>query len=161
MPRSVCQAAVGLVGDAEGFYPVAYFCPAGVPTIGFGHTKGVAAADVGHKTITRAEADDLLRQDLAEAAAAVERLVTVNLSNEQFGALVSFTFNLGSGNLAKSTLLKKLNAGDYMGAANEFGVWVKATVGGVKKTLPGLVKRRKAEMTLFIQGTNPDGNQGG
>jgi lysozyme len=76
----------------------------------------------------------------------VSAAVTVPLNDNEFGALTSFTFNLGIGNLKSSTLLKKLNAGDRAGAADEFGKWVNA--GG--KPLPGLVKRRAAERALFL-----------
>ncbi|MBF0428522.1 MAG: lysozyme [Magnetococcales bacterium] len=157
MTRPICQAAVDLIKNAEGCYLTAYYCPAGVPTIGYGHTKGVTPADVAQKkTITQAEADALLGQDLALVSEQVAHYVNVGLSDEQHGALVSFTFNLGVGNLAASTLLKKLNRGDYLGAADEFGKWVKATVNGKKITLPGLVKRRAAEKNLFLQGTHMD-----
>ena len=156
MSRTVCQAAVDLIKKAEGYFLTAYYCPAHVPTIGYGHTHGVTSADVGQKTITQADADALLNQDLAMVADLVAQHVTASLSEDQFGALVSFTFNLGIGNLAASTLLKKLNAGDYCGAANQFDVWVMATVNGVKQSLPGLVKRRAAEKNLFLQGTEVD-----
>lgn len=147
-PQRVCQPAVDLVKHLEGLYLSAYRCPAGVPTIGYGHTAGVQMGD----RITEARADELLAQDLAAAAAQVDRLVRVRVNDEQRGALASFVFNLGAGSLAASTLLKKLNAGDHEGAAGEFGKWVYATVGGVKKQLPGLVARRAAEAALFRSG---------
>ena len=87
-----------------------------------------------------------LRQDVAESERAVNQHVHVPLTQHQFDALVSFVFNLGAGNFRTSTLLKKLNARDYDGAAQEFGRWVQA--GG--KTLPGLVRRREAESALFL-----------
>ncbi len=93
-------------------------------------------------TITQEQASALLLQDVASAVAAVNRLVTVPLTQNQFDALVDFTFNSGQGNLASSTLLRELNAGNTAGAAAQFLVWVYA--GGVK--LPGLVKRRQAEV---------------
>ena len=147
MTKPVCQAAIDLVKHFEGLYLNAYLCPAGVPTIGYGHTEGVKMG----QTITAPQAEDFLAGDLAGAAADVDRLVTVALNDDQRGALASFVFNLGAGNLASSTLLRKLNAGDYAGAAAEFGKWVNA--GGRK--LDGLVKRRAAEADLFDGDTGP------
>lgn len=147
MTKPVCQAAIDLVKHFEGLYLNAYLCPAGVPTIGYGHTEGVKMG----QTITAQRAEDFLAGDLASAAADVDRLVTVALNDDQRGALASFVFNLGAGNLASSTLLRKLNAGDYAGAAAEFGKWVNA--GGRK--LDGLVKRRAAEADLFDGNTAP------
>jgi len=146
--RRVCQPAVALVKHFEGLYRDAYRCPAGVPTIGYGHTAGVRMGDV----IRTSDAELLLEQDLTLAAAQVDKLVRVPVTDEQRGALASFTFNLGAGSLAASTLLKKLNAGDVEGAAAEFGKWVYASVGGLKKQLPGLVARRAAEAALFRSG---------
>ncbi len=146
MPTTpVTQAAIDLVKHFEGLYLTAYRCPAGVPTIGFGHTAGVAMG----QTITAAQAEAFLSADLTAAAAQVDRLVKVALNHDQRGALASFVFNLGAGSLASSTLLKLLNAGDREGAAGQFGKWVYANVGGVKTQLPGLVARRAAEATLF------------
>jgi len=119
----------------------AYQDSVGVWTIGWGHTKGVKAGD----TCTVSQADQYLRDDCADAEFDVKRLVKVPLNQNQFDALGSFTFNLGGPNLAKSTLLRKLNGADYVGAALEFPRWNQA--GGV--VLPGLVKRRAAEQTLF------------
>ncbi|MFH1058872.1 MAG: lysozyme [Pseudomonadota bacterium] len=150
-PRPLNQAGVDLVKRSEGFSPKTYTCPAGHPTIGFGHR--IRAGEVFEEPLSQAQAEDLLRADLAEAAGAVQRLVTAPLSDDQFAALVDFTFNLGAGNLQKSTLLKKLNAGDYAGAGAEFGRWVKS--GG--QTLPGLVTRRAAEAALFAGGAGEPG----
>ena len=136
---------LALIKYFEGLQTRAYLCPAGVWTIGYGHTKGVSSTEA----ITPEQADALLAEDLSESERAVGHSVTVALSQEQFDALVSFTFNLGAGNLQGSTLLKKLNAGDSAGAADEFLRWVNA--GG--KKLPGLVERRNAERQLFLSGT--------
>jgi lysozyme len=115
--------------------------PQKIWTIGVGHVNGV----VPGMTITQEEAGDLLAEDLANAEAAVNSLVKVPLSQPQFDALVSFTFNLGAGALRESTLLRKLNAGDYQGAAAEFGKWCHAG----NQVLPGLVRRRAAEAAMF------------
>jgi len=96
-------------------------------------------------TITKEGAEELLREDVKRFEGYVDRLVKVPLTQGQFDALVSFTYNLGPGALEKSTLLDQLNRGDYDSAAEQFGRWVKA--GG--KTLAGLVRRRAAERALF------------
>ena len=137
----ISKAGLDLIKQFEGLYLNAYRCPAGVPTIGYGHTAGVAMG----QTITQQQADDYLRRDVRQFARAVARLVTVPLTQGQFDALVSFAFNLGEGALAQSTLLRLLNAGDYAGAAAQFDRWNKA--GG--RVLPGLVRRRAAERALF------------
>ena len=137
---------VALIKAHEGLRLTAYTDPVGVWTIGYGHTTAAGPPKVerGMK-ITDAGADAILRQDLAKFEGYVSSAVKVPLNQNEFDALVSFTFNLGPGNLRSSTLLKKLNAGDRAGAADEFLKWTKA--GG--KTLPGLVKRREAERSLF------------
>lgn len=132
-----------LIKQFEGLRLQAYKCPADRWTIGYGHTADVSANDV----ITEAQAISLLCQDVAESERAVNQYVHVPLTKNQFDALVSFVFNLGVGNFRTSTLLKKLNAGDDNGAAQEFGRWIHA--GG--KALPGLVRRREAERALFLK----------
>lgn len=133
---------IDLIKAFEGLRLNAYRCPAGVPTIGYGHTKDVV---MGTK-ITAEDAEELLRGDLEVFEDGVAEAVKLSLTQGQFDALVSFSFNLGVGALRKSTLLKKLNMGDIEGAADEFLKWNRA--GG--KVLPGLVKRRKAERELFL-----------
>lgn len=144
------DAGVALIKKAEGLRLQAYPDPAhgwAVPTIGYGHTSAAGEPTVVRgMSITAKQADEILRRDLGQYEQAVEDAVTVPLNENQFSALVSFTFNLGAGNLGSSTLLKKLNAGDYAGAANEFLKWNKA--GG--KVLAGLNARRAAERTLFL-----------
>lgn len=122
----------------------AYLCPAGVPTIGWGHTKGVKLGD----KITQDKADSLFEQDYHEAEQQVQEVVTAFLSDQQLGALTSFVFNLGIGQLKVSTLLKKLNQNDYKGAAEEFRKWIYSN----GKILPGLVKRREMERMVFLDG---------
>ncbi len=134
-------AGLELIKRFEGFEADAYRCPAGKWTIGYGFTKGVKKGD----KLTREEADKRLLEEYKVYEAAVLKLVRVSLSDNQLAALTSFTFNLGQDNLASSTLLRKLNAGDYKGAAAEFGKWKFA--GG--KALLGLVRRRAAERLLF------------
>jgi len=117
----------------------------GVPTIGWGTTKGLTKADIGKKTISQAQADRLFSEDIAKFEKAVLGLVKVPLTPNQLGALVSFTYNVGSANFASSTLLKKINDKDFKAAALWFAPWNKA--GG--KVLAGLTRRRAAEAKLF------------
>lgn len=144
MTRQINEAGLSLVKSFEGLFLNAYQDSVGVWTIGWGHTKGVRQG----QSITEAQATQFLLADMAEAEAAVERLVTVPLSGDQFAALVSFTFNLGAGAFGGSTLLRKLNGGDYASVASEMMRWDHA--GG--KTLAGLTRRRKAEGELFAKG---------
>lgn len=120
---------------------VAYQDSKGVWTIGWGHTRGVQEGD----TCTQAQADAWLLEDAQEAVDAVNRLVTVPLTQAQFDALVDFTFNAGQGNFASSTMLRLLNAGDTAGAQAEFDRW--DICGGAH--LAGLERRRQAETAEF------------
>ena len=138
----ISDKGINLIKEFEGLRLEAYLDSVDVPTIGYGHTRGVKLG----QTISQEQAEDFLEEDIHEFELAIQRLVHVNLTQNQFDALVSFTFNLGIGSLKQSTLLKKLNAGDITGAANEFNRWVYA--GG--KKLTGLVKRRSAERLMFI-----------
>jgi lysozyme len=141
--RKIGNRGLDIIKASEGLRLKAYLCPADVWTIGWGHTKGVMEGD----TCTISQADAFLREDCADAEWAVNHLVKVPITQNQFDALVSFTFNLGTGSLEKSTLLKKLNSCDYVGAASQLHRWTKA--GG--KELAGLVKRRAAEYDLFME----------
>jgi lysozyme len=143
MTRMVNDAGVALVREFEGCRLDAYRCPAGIPTIGYGATG--PDIRMGMKW-TQEQADERLAEDLARFAEGVERLVLVDLTDNQFAALVSFAYNVGLGALAGSTLLRKLNAGDYEGAADQFPRWNK----GGGRVLPGLVRRRAAERDLFL-----------
>jgi len=137
------EAGKRFIKEKEGLRLEAYRCSAGVLTIGYGHTAGV----VPGMKIDLMQAEKFFADDLEKKAeAVVNRLVKVSLSQGQYDALVSFTFNLGAGNLMKSTLLKLLNAGDYSGAAKQFERWNKS--GG--KVTAGLVKRRAEEKKMFL-----------
>ncbi|ERK18600.1 Mur1 [Pantoea sp. AS-PWVM4] len=135
------NAGMELIKRSEGLELKAYRDSVGVLTIGYGHTFGVKPDDV----VTPLQAEKFLRDDLSVAELTVNTSVKVKITQGQFDAMVSFVFNLGAGNFVKSTLLRKLNAGDYKGAAAEFGKW---TFAG-KKELPGLVRRRAAEKGMF------------
>jgi lysozyme len=139
------QNGLNLTEQFEGLRLDAYQDQVGVWTIGYGHTGPDVHPGL---TITQEQANSLLMQDTQSAAAAVNRLVTVALNQDEFDALVDFVFNLGEGALAGSTLLKLLNAGNFAGAAGEFPKWCHA--GG--QVVPGLVRRRAAEQQLFEQG---------
>lgn len=135
--------AIPLIKEFEGCKLKAYKCPAGVWTIGYGHTEGVKEGDVW----TQEKADEILASDVDLFSAGVKRLVRSSLNSFQLGALISFAFNLGLGNLGKSTLLKLVNEGKFDLAANEFVKWNKAN----GQVLPGLTRRREAEKALFLK----------
>ena len=133
---------IDLIKKFEGCKLKAYKCPAGKLTIGYGHTNNVRPDDV----ITEAQAVDLLLRDVLDCEGVINRLVTKTLNQGQFDACISFIFNLGAGNFQRSTLLRKINQGDFAGASREFSRWIYA--GG--KILNGLKKRREEEKQLFI-----------
>lgn len=141
--RRIGERGLKLIQRFEGLRLQAYLCPAGVWTIGYGHTKDVKPGD----RINEARAVELLREDCADAEQDVEKYVEVPLNQNQFDALVSFTFNLGGGALRDSTLRRVLNQGLYRDAADEMLRWNKAK----GKVLPGLARRREAERYLFLQ----------
>jgi lysozyme len=145
MPNSLSYSDKGLTltQQCEGLRLEAYQDSVGVWTVGYGHTGSDVRKGL---TISEEQASDLLKKDVATAVAAVNRLVTVSLSQNQFDALVDFVFNLGASRLAGSKLLRKVNAGDFAGAAEQFLAWVRAG----NQILPGLVTRRKAERALFL-----------
>lgn len=129
----------------EGFSPIIYICPAGYPTIGYGHLVTEANKEKFLDGIDEDEGLELLRADVATAERAVRRWIKVPLTQGQFDALVSFTFNLGGGALQRSTLRRKVNRQDHAEVPSEFMKWVWA--GGTK--LNGLVRRRRAEANLY------------
>jgi GH24 family phage-related lysozyme (muramidase) len=143
-PTKLSEAGARLIASFEGFRSEPYADAVGVWTIGYGHTFGVGPHT---ERISKETGLKLLQKDGSTAARAVCDLVDIKLNQNQFDALVSFTFNLGAGALAESTLLKKLNKGNYHGAQREFSKWVYAD--GQK--LPGLVRRRRAEAHLFAK----------
>ena len=136
------QKGIDLIKKFEGCRLEAYKCPAGIWTIGYGHTKGVKDGMI----ISREQAKEFLREDLKVYEKAVESCVKVPLSQNQFDALVSFCYNCGSGALKTSTLLRLLNEGKYSEAGEQFLRWNKA--GG--KVLVGLTRRREEEREIFL-----------
>lgn len=145
MNYKVSQAGIDLIKEFEGFSPKPYADIVGYMTIGYGH---LIKAGEQFSFLTTAKAEELLRKDAAEAEKAVNDVVKTPLSQNEFDALVSFTFNLGKNALRNSTLLRMINAGDVEKAADQFLRWDNA--GGVK--VAGLTRRRQAERTLFLQG---------
>lgn len=143
----ISKTGFELIKRFEGLELKAYQDSVDVWTIGYGWTKPVDGKKVGPGiVIDQATADRLLKCGVVQYEQGVNQLVKVKITQGQFDALVSFAYNLGLRSLSTSTLLKKLNAGDKLGAADEFGKWINA--GGVK--LNGLVKRRAAERELFV-----------
>lgn len=149
--RRINAAGFTLIKRFEGYAKIVpgtsnvttYLDPAGIPTIGYGHTGPDVTAGL---VITEARAEELLAQDLARFETGVLELVTVPLTDNEFSALVSFAFNLGLGTLEASTLLRLLNAGEVSQAADQFLRFVYAD----GQALPGLVARREAERALFL-----------
>lgn len=136
--------AAPLVIAWEGKSNITYSDPVGIPTACYGHTHGVQLGQI----YTDAECEQLLISELTKAEAAVKRLITVPLSPETSAAVISFTYNAGEGNLAKSTLRRKMNAGDIRGGCMELRKWVYSK----KKFFQGLANRREAELALCLKG---------
>ena len=154
----VSQKCIDQIKRDEGVRNRPYQCPALLWTVGVGHVIDPNHAKVPmanrkqlpiptgwDRVLSNEEIDEILRKDLARFEQGVSRLITAPLTQGQFDALVSFSFNVGLGNLQNSTLRMKVNRGDYEGAAEQFLVWTKA--GG--KVLAGLVKRRTHEKEMF------------
>ena len=155
---NVSQKCIQQIKQDEGVRSKPYQCPALLWTVGVGHVIDPTHARVPmanrkelpippgwDRVLSAEEIDDILRKDLARFESGVLRLIKVPMTQGQFDALVSFSFNVGLGNLQNSTLRMKLNRGDYEGAAEQFLVWTKA--GG--KVLKGLVIRRTHEKEMF------------
>lgn len=137
------ELAADFIEQWEGFRETAYLCPAGVLTIGFGHT----GSDVKEgQVVTYKEAYDMLLEDLKRYASGLAAWVNVKVTEGQYIALLSLAFNVGVGAVAKSTLLRLLNAGDIEAAGDEFLKWTYAA----GRELPGLVRRRREERKLFL-----------
>jgi lysozyme len=131
----------------EGYKLKAYLDGANVPTICVGHTKGVRIGDVA----TKAQCEVYLKEDIKVSEAVVRKYVKVTITQNQYDALVLFVFNVGETNFRTSTLLRKLNASDIIGASDEFVKWNRITVNGSKVESKGLTNRRIAERNLFLK----------
>ncbi len=141
--RHITQNGLDLIKRFEGFIGEVYFCPAGYPTIGYGHV--VKDDEDFSAGIDEAKGEELLRQDAQIAERAVLRLINVPLTDGQFDALVSFTYNLGGGALQRSTLRRKINREEHAEVPEQFMRWVWAG----RRKLKGLVRRRHAEKLLY------------
>lgn len=150
MGKTISQNCLDIIKKWEGFRSNAYIDPVGIPTIGYGtirypNGQKVRMGDV----ISEPEAEALLKLECDEIAETVDPAVAVTIAQNQFDALVSFCYNVGTGAFLGSTLLKKLNSGDFPGAAEQFLVWNKGTKDGKKIVLDGLTNRRRDEKALF------------
>lgn len=139
----ISEKGLQLIKEFEGYEGKAYLCPAGVWTIGYGHTQGVEENDL----CSVEEAVEFLKKDVEKAERAVNDLVKHELNQNQFDALVSFVFNLGRERFRQSSLLKFLNSAHFPLAGGQFDRWVYAD----GKVMQGLVKRRAAEKALFLE----------
>jgi len=148
LPWPIPMAAVAEIAESEGLRLVAYRCPAGVWTIGWGETDGVRPGD----RCTKDEADRWLCEDLTERVRAVRDLCKAEPAPNELGALVSLAYNIGLGGLEKSTVLKAHNAGDRQAASRAFGLWNKAKdpETGLLRELRGLTARRAREAALYL-----------
>jgi lysozyme len=144
---SYSNEGLALTKSFEGLRLQAYQDCAGRWTIGYGHTGPEVVAGLA---IDEAKAEALLRGDLVEAVACVNRAVTAKISQGQFDAMADFCFNAGRGSFLQSTLLRKVNAGDVAGAAAQFGLWVHAGA----EVVAGLARRRKAEAEMFARSSS-------
>ncbi|MDJ0552877.1 MAG: glycoside hydrolase family protein [Microcoleaceae cyanobacterium MO_207.B10] len=147
----ISQNCLNLIKKWEGLYLNAYLDPVGIPTIGYGTTRYPNGQKVRlGERISERDAEAYLRYECSRVAATISPVIKVPVNQNQFDALVSFSYNVGTGAFQGSTLLRKLNQRDYQGAANEFSRWVNGVVNGVKQPLPGLVSRRADEKRLFL-----------
>lgn len=141
----VSSAGLALIRAAESFAPLIHLCPAGKPTIGYGHV--VRPTEHFPVRLSRESAEMLLLNDLEPVEIYLNAVFPLLTQNE-FDALASFCLNVGLGAFEKSTLFARLKAGDEAGAASQFGRWIYG--GTPPKVLPGLVERREAERVLFL-----------
>ena len=152
---TLSQTGLNLLKQCESFSAVVYLCPAGKPTIGYGHV--VKAAESCKQPISTAQAEDLLRADCETASNYINATAdgkgslngSYQLSQNQFDALVLLVFNIGLTAYRESTLLRCLQNGDKTGASEQFLVWNKITIDGKKQVCKGLVNRRAKERALF------------
>lgn len=150
--KTISQNGINFIKSFEGLRLKAYDDGVGVITIGYGTTR----YPNGHKvqlgdTCTEKQAEQYLANDLAKFEKSVNDLIKVPVNQNQYDALVSFTYNVGVGGFAGSTALKLLNSGDYTGCAKALLSWNKGRVGGKLVEIDGLTRRRKAEKDLFLK----------
>ena len=146
----VNEAALTIIKSFEGFSSDPYLDPIGIPTIGFGSIWSANGDRISmdHPPVDKNKATELLQREVRHVEAAIKKLIKAELTENMFSAIGSLAYNIGTGNLQRSTLRIKLNRGRYLDAADEFPKWRKA--GG--RVLKGLVRRRIAERALFVNG---------
>ena len=142
-PRTTGERGLALIKESEGLRLSTYLDAVGKPTIGYGHL--IRPGETFNGPISQQQAEALLRKDLADTEQGIAKAVRVSITQGQFDALVSFTFNLGAGALQRSTLRRKVNREEHADVPAEFMKWVWA--GG--KKLKGLIRRREAEAGLY------------
>ena len=153
--RTISHKTLELIREFEGFRSQAYFDTDGTPVIGYGLSKVAGKKVQMGDRLSVEEAESALAAEVHTIQEQIQSIVEVELNSHQLGALTSFAFNTGFYGLKNSTLLRKLNAGDHYGAANEFLRWNKASVGGALVPLAGLTRRRQAEKELFLTPPSP------
>lgn len=143
------QNGLDIIHELESFSSVPYLCPSKIPTIGWGNTyyEDGTKVTLNDKPISQKRGDELFSFILSKFETQILNIVKVPVNQNQFDALVSFAYNVGIGNFKQSTLLKKLNNGDFIGASLEFEKWNKSN----GKVLKGLVRRRLKEKELFLK----------
>ena len=142
----ICYDAVLEIARSEGLRLRAYRCPAGVPTLARGRTRGVKMGD----TCTQEQADAWFVEDLTEFTDGVQRVLKRDASENELGALVSLAYNIGLAGFARSTVLKRHNEGDRQSAARAFALWNKARINGVLQVVDGLTSRRAREAAMYL-----------
>lgn len=146
-----------LIKTCEGYREMAYLCPAGIWTVGYGHTSMAGEPHVSRgMRLTRPQAEKVLARDLEDFANGVHAAIRVDLTDHQFVALVSFAYNVGLGAFRTSSVLRAVNARDFESVPRRLNLWVKAG----PRVLPGLVKRRAAEGALFMMPEDAPGLMG-
>ncbi|MFM2314201.1 MAG: hypothetical protein RLZZ04_3477 [Cyanobacteriota bacterium] len=148
--KPVSKIAINLIKEFEGFKDYAYIDTDGTPVIGYGLSRiGGIPVQIGDR-ISSDQADAALKAHLQEIHRELDKIIKVELSDRQLSALASISFNVGVDNIRSSTLVQKINAKDYTGAADEFMRWDKANLQGAFVQMPGLTRRRSAERQLFL-----------
>ncbi|NJO95509.1 MAG: lysozyme [Hyellaceae cyanobacterium CSU_1_1] len=151
-PKPISKVAINLIKEFEGFKDYAYIDTDGTPVIGYGLSKiGGVPVQIGDR-ISTTQADAALNAHVREIHRELDEAVKVDLSDRQLSAITSLAYNVGVDGVKNSTLVQKINAQDYAGAADEFLRWDKANLQGALVQMPGLTRRRTAERQLFLSG---------
>ncbi len=152
-PKPIPKVAINLIKEFEGFKDYAYIDTDGTPVIGYGLSRiGGIPVQIGDR-ISTTQADAALNTHIREIHRELKPIIKVDLNDHQLSALTSIAFNVGVESIKNSTLVQKINAQDYAGAADEFLRWDKANLQGALVQMPGLTRRRSAERQLFLSGS--------